>query len=95
MYIIMAREMHEISFINFIIYRVTLNIISASIITFGVLFDVGVWYYVKDLKIFDDDDEQKISSSSATNQNIQMDDLNSMSSQLKSKLEVDQTRVSS
>lgn len=78
---------YEINFHFQFIYRVTLNIISASIITFGVLFDAGVWYYVKDLKIFDDDDddEQKISNSSATNQKIQMKDLNSQSTQLKTK----------
>lgn len=72
-----------------------MNIISASIITFGVLFDAGVWYYVKDLKIFDDDDEQKISNSSVTNKNIQMEDLNSMGTQLKTNPVVDQAAVSS
>lgn len=72
-----------------------MNIISASIITFGVLFDAGVWYYVKDLKIFDDDDEQKISKSPVSNKNIQMEDLNSMSAQLKTKPVVDQAAVSS
>lgn len=33
--------------------RYTLNLIASSIVVVGVLFDCGVWYYVKDLKIFD------------------------------------------
>lgn len=28
---------------------------SAVFVTIGALFDVGVWYYVKDLKIFDEE----------------------------------------
>ncbi|XP_037950487.1 solute carrier organic anion transporter family member 74D-like [Teleopsis dalmanni] len=35
--------------------RYTLNITAAIFITIGALFDCGVWYYVKDLKIFDEE----------------------------------------
>lgn len=28
--------------------------------TIAVLFDCGVWYYVKGLKIYDDDDEEEM-----------------------------------
>lgn len=36
-----------------------MNFIAAGFVTVGVLFDVGVWYYVKDLKIFDDEVKEK------------------------------------
>jgi len=32
-----------------------LNVTAAVFVAIGTLFDVGVWYYVKDLKIFDDE----------------------------------------
>lgn len=32
-----------------------MNYIAASFVFIGTLFDLGVWYFVKDLKIFDDD----------------------------------------
>jgi hypothetical protein len=32
-----------------------MNFIAAGFVTFGVLFDAGVWYFVKDLKIFDEE----------------------------------------
>lgn len=32
-----------------------MNFIAAGFVTVGVLFDVGVWVYVKDLKIFDEE----------------------------------------
>lgn len=35
--------------------RYLMNFIAASFVTIGTMFDVGVWYYVKDLKIFDDE----------------------------------------
>ncbi|XP_014246660.1 solute carrier organic anion transporter family member 5A1 isoform X2 [Cimex lectularius] len=38
--------------------RYILNFTSASLVTIGTLFDMGVWFYVKDLKIFDDDEEE-------------------------------------
>ncbi|XP_015609202.1 solute carrier organic anion transporter family member 2A1 [Cephus cinctus] len=37
--------------------RYLLNFTAASFVTVGTLFDVGVWYYVKDVKIFDEDVE--------------------------------------
>lgn len=36
-------------------YRYSMNTIAAAFVAVGCLFDVGVWYYVKDLKIFDDE----------------------------------------
>lgn len=36
-----------------------MNFIAAGFVTIGVLFDAGVWYYVKDLKIFDDEVKNK------------------------------------
>ena len=35
-----------------------MNTISAAFIIVGVIFDIGVWYFVKDLKIFDDEIHQ-------------------------------------
>ncbi|KAL7736165.1 hypothetical protein ACLKA6_003711 [Drosophila palustris] len=35
--------------------RYTLNFTAAVFITLGAIFDFGVWYYVKDLKIFDEE----------------------------------------
>lgn len=35
--------------------RIWLNTISCGFLTIGTLLDAGVWYYVKNLKIFDDD----------------------------------------
>ncbi|XP_022915464.1 solute carrier organic anion transporter family member 74D [Onthophagus taurus] len=37
--------------------RYTLNFTAAGFVTIGTIFDVGVWYFVKGLKIFDDDVE--------------------------------------
>lgn len=36
-----------------------MNFIAAGFVTLGVLFDAGVWYYVKDLKIFDEEVKMK------------------------------------
>lgn len=36
-----------------------MNLIAAAFVAVGVFFDMGVWYYVKDLKIFDDDVKTK------------------------------------
>lgn len=36
-----------------------MNIIAACFVSIGVLFDAGVWFYVKDLKIFDDEVKDK------------------------------------
>lgn len=33
-----------------------MNTIAATFVAIGVLFDGGVWYLVKDLKIFDDEE---------------------------------------
>ncbi|XP_058123533.1 solute carrier organic anion transporter family member 74D-like [Anopheles ziemanni] len=39
--------------------RYLLNFIAAGFVIVGTLFDCGVWYYVKDLKIFDDEVKDK------------------------------------
>lgn len=36
-----------------------MNFIAAGFVSVGVIFDMGVWYYVKDLKIFDDEVKPK------------------------------------
>lgn len=40
-------------------FRYLLNFIAAAFVLVGTLFDCGVWYYVKDLKIFDDEVQDK------------------------------------
>ncbi|GLV37583.1 Organic anion transporting polypeptide 58Dc [Carabus blaptoides fortunei] len=35
--------------------RYTMNFTAAAFVAIGTLFDAGVWYFVKDMKIFDDD----------------------------------------
>jgi hypothetical protein len=35
-----------------------LNLTAAFFVTLGTIVDIGVWYYVKDLKIFDEEDEK-------------------------------------
>lgn len=44
--------------------RYIMNLTAASFVTIGVLFDVGVWYFVKNLKIYDEpeDDDQEMNS---------------------------------
>ena len=37
------------------ILRYTVNFTAAAFVTIGTLFDAGVWYFVKDLQIFDDE----------------------------------------
>lgn len=32
-----------------------MNIIASTFVFIGTIFDVGVWYFVKDLKIFDEE----------------------------------------
>lgn len=36
-----------------------MNFIAAGFVSVGVIFDAGVWYYVKDLKIFDEEIKPK------------------------------------
>lgn len=45
------------NFVTNLINRYTLNTIAAVFVLIGTLFDCGVWYYVKNLKIFDDEIE--------------------------------------
>lgn len=37
-----------------------MNLIATFFVTVGVIFDTGVWYYVKDLKIFDEEVEEEL-----------------------------------
>lgn len=44
-------------------FRIWLNLIAACFVAIGTLLDAGVWYYAKDLKIFDEEiheDEKEI-----------------------------------
>lgn len=55
--------------------RFTMNLAAAASISIGILLDCGVWYYVKDLKIFDDEvfrDEVVNESSHITRQSTQI-----------------------
>lgn len=36
-------------------YRYYMNFFAAAFVMVGTICDLGVWYYVKDLKIFDDE----------------------------------------
>jgi len=42
-----------------VVLRYWMNFIAAGCVTVGVLFDGAVWYYVKDLKIFDEEVKDK------------------------------------
>ncbi|XP_039275569.1 solute carrier organic anion transporter family member 74D [Nilaparvata lugens] len=42
--------------------RYILNVTSAVFVTIGTIFDGGVWFYVKDLKVFDNDEEEATKS---------------------------------
>lgn len=35
--------------------RYTMNFTAAAFVAIGTVFDAGVWYFVKDMKIFDED----------------------------------------
>lgn len=41
-------------------FRYSLNMIAAAFITVGTLWDVGTWYYSKDVRIFDEEEEAPI-----------------------------------
>lgn len=41
-------------------FRYSLNMIAAAFITVGTLWDVGTWYYSKDVQIFDEEEEAAI-----------------------------------
>lgn len=47
------------NFIDFLSFRYWMNYIASAFVTVGVLFDAGVWFYVKDLKIFDEKTKTK------------------------------------
>lgn len=37
-----------------------MNFTAAAFVTIGTLFDIGVWYFVKELKIFDEEVEYEM-----------------------------------
>ena len=39
--------------------RYTLNMTAAAFVLIGTIWDIGTWYYSKDVKIFDDEEEKK------------------------------------
>lgn len=50
-----------------------MNFIAAGFVTVGVIFDAFVWYYVKDLKIFDEEVKQKEMQIADKEDEIQME----------------------
>jgi hypothetical protein len=50
---------YHLNFIDFSNFSIWMNYIAAAFIACGVIFDAGVWRYVKDLKIFDDEVKNK------------------------------------
>ncbi|KAL5285654.1 hypothetical protein ACFFRR_007384 [Megaselia abdita] len=53
--------------------RYILNIVASAFVTLGALFDIGVWYYVKNLKIFDEENNNEDNITSATDNNNKSD----------------------
>lgn len=51
-------------------FRYILNIVASAFVTLGSLFDIGVWYYVDNLKIFDEEEnnnnDNKVAATNAT-----------------------------
>jgi hypothetical protein len=47
-------------------FRYLINFTAALFIFLGTVVDLGVWFYVKDLKIFDDEDLETENKSEAT-----------------------------
>lgn len=43
---------------HIIFFRVTLNFVAAIFISISTICNSGVWYHVKNLKVFDDEDEK-------------------------------------
>lgn len=50
-----------------------MNFIAAGFVMVGVIFDAGVWYYVKDLKIFDEEVKDKEMQIADKEDEIQME----------------------
>lgn len=50
--------------------RYILNIVASAFVALGALFDIGVWYYVKNLSIFDEEDQKKDNNSAAVDNNM-------------------------
>ena len=50
-----------------------MNLIAAGFVTLGVIFDIAVWYCVKDLKIFDDEVKSKEIEMTEKEEEIQSD----------------------
>lgn len=43
---------------KFFIFRYSFNVTAAGFVFIGTLWDIGTWYYAKDLKIFDELEEE-------------------------------------
>lgn len=39
-------------------FRITLNLVAATFVSISAFCNAGVWYHVKHLKVFDDEDEK-------------------------------------
>lgn len=67
-------------------FRYSLNSIAVIFIVFSVLFDTGVWYCVKDLKIFDDEEKhiklvelkEKIDTTQSNQNNVKQVEIEKM-----------------
>lgn len=49
--------------------RYILNIVASAFVTLGSLFDIGVWYYVKNLSIFDEEKPNEDNNSATADNN--------------------------
>lgn len=67
--------------------RYTMNFTAASFILIGTLFDAGVWYYVKDINIFDEDSDDEDDKSKM--KSIQPQNGNNKKNGTKEKMELD------
>lgn len=55
--------------------RYSLNTIAASCVFFSVLFDLAIWYYAKDLKMYDEEPTPEASASGGRAKETEMIDL--------------------
>lgn len=54
----------------FLFYRYYLNIVASGFVTLGALFDIGVWYYVENLSIFDEENQNEDNNSTTADGNL-------------------------
>lgn len=48
-------NLNKFKYFNSSLFRYWMNFTAAGFVTVGVILDAGVWYFVKNLKIFDDE----------------------------------------